>query len=116
MAMGSTGTVNMSAQMFNDIKAAVEEYRTTANNLKTDLEGVINGLVGTDFVGSAANGFKTFYTNNIEPANGEGLTNLLKAIDDIADAALKAIPGANGLDDQLADASNNAGSDAAAGA
>lgn len=106
MAMGSTGTVNLSAKMFDDIKAAVDTYRTTTNALKSELEGVIDGLVGTDFVGSAANGFKAFYTNNIEPANGKGLTELLKAIDQIADAAKAAIPGPDGLDDQLAEGNN----------
>lgn len=106
MAMGSTGTVNLSAKMFDDIKEAVDTYRNTANSLKGELEGVINGLVGTDFVGSAANGFKAFYTNNIEPANGEGLTKLLEAIDQIADAAKAAIPGPEGLDEQLAEGNN----------
>lgn len=106
MAMGSTGTVNVSVKMFDDIKAAVEEYRSTAAALKTELEGEINGLVGKDFVGAAADGFKAFYTNNIEPANGEGLTKLLEAIDQIADAAKAAIPGAEGLDDQLAEGNN----------
>lgn len=116
MAMGSTGTVNMSAQMFKDITTAVEEYEKTAATLKKNLESEINGLVGKDFVGAAADGFKAFYESNIEPANGDGLTKLMTAIKEIADAALKAIPGEDGLDDQLADASNNAGSDAAASA
>lgn len=106
MSMGSTGTVNVSAKMFDDIKSAVAEYRSTTAALKTELEGEINGLVGKDFIGSAANGFKAFYTNNIEPANGDGLTKLLDAIDQIADAAKSALPGAQGLDDQLGDANN----------
>ena len=46
MAMGSTGTVNMSVQMFKDIVTAVEAYEGKAAGLKTELEGVINGLVG----------------------------------------------------------------------
>lgn len=106
MAMGSTGTVNLSAKMFDDIKEAVSNYRTTTTALKSELEGVIDGLVGTDFVGAAADGFKAFYTGSIDPVNGEGLTQLLNAIDQIADAAKSAIPGANGLDDQLAEGNN----------
>ena len=103
MVMGSTGAVNVSAKMFDDIKAAVADYRSTAASLKERVEGEINGLVGKDFVGSAADGFKIFYTKNIEPANGDGLTKLLDAIDQIADAAKGALPGAEGLDEQLAE-------------
>ena len=114
MAMGSTGTVNMSVQMFKDIVTAVEEYEGKAKAYKEELEGIISGLVGKDFTGSAATGFQNFYTSKIEPANGQGLTDLMTAIKDIADAAMNAIPGETGLDEQLAEASNNAGSEAVA--
>ena len=103
MAMGSTGTVNISAKMMTDIKDAVSDYRGKANSLKEQLDGEVNGLVGSNFVGEAANGFKDFYTKNIVPANGEGLDKLLQAIDDIAQGTLDAIPGGSGLDDQLAE-------------
>lgn len=106
MSMGSTGTVNISAKMMEDIKAAVSTYRATAKTLQDNLDGEVNGLVGVNFVGAAADGFKSFYNKNIVPANGEGLEKLLKAIDDIADATLKAIPGAGGLDDQLSEGNN----------
>lgn len=106
MSMGSTGTVNISAKMLDDIKQAVADYRTTANGLKDRLNDEVNGLVGVNFVGAAANGFKAFYTNNIVPANGDGLDKLLAAIDQIADAAKNALPGTNGLDDQLAEGNN----------
>lgn len=100
----SASTINFTVKMFDDIKAAVAEYRYTTNCLKDELEAEINNLVGESFVGAAATNFKAFYHNNIEPANGEGLTNLLDAIDQIADAAKAAIPGADGLDNQLAEA------------
>lgn len=103
MAMGSTGTVNITHKMMADIKQAVENYRGKANALAAELDGEVNGLIPLYFSGAAAEGFKTFYTNNIVPANGEGLTNLLNVIDEIAQSILDAIPGANGLDDQLAD-------------
>lgn len=103
MAMGSTGTVNISVKMLTDIKEAVSDYREKTNTLKEQLDSEVNGLIGNSFVGEAANGFRDFYNNNIVPANGEGLTKLLKAIDDIAQGALDAIPGGNGLDDQLAE-------------
>lgn len=103
MAMGSTGTVNMTQKMMTDIKDAVSDYRAKANALAEELEGEVNGLIPGNFSGAAADGFKQFYTKNIVPANGEGLTKLLDAIDDMAQGALDAIPGGNGLDDQLAD-------------
>lgn len=103
MVMGSTGTVNITSKMLDDIKQAVADYRTTASGLKQRLDDEVNGLVGVNFVGAAADGFKTFYTKNIVPANGEGLDKLLTAIDQIADAAKSALPGSNGLDDQLGD-------------
>jgi uncharacterized protein YukE len=103
MAMGSTSTVNISVKMLTDVKDAVSDYRGKANSLKEQLESEVNGLVGSNFVGEAANGFKDFYNKNIVPANGEGLDKLLTAIDDIAQGALDAIPGGSGLDDQLAE-------------
>lgn len=106
MSMGSTGTVNISVKMLDDIKQAVEDYRTTAKGLQDRLDGEVNGLVGVNFVGAAADGFKAFYVKNIQPANGEGLAKLLQAIDEIADAAKEALPGAQGLDDQLAEGNN----------
>jgi hypothetical protein len=96
-------TVNVTAKMFDDIKTAVSIYRTATADLSAELEELIYGLVGTDFVGAAATSFVEFYTTNIKPANGEGLTSLLNAIDHIADAAKEATLG---LDDQLADANS----------
>ena len=103
MAMGITGTVNITQKMMTDIKDAVSEYRGKAKALEERLDSEITGLIPNSFSGAAADGFKYFYTKNIVPANGEGLENLLKAIDDIAQGTLDAIPGGNGLDDQLAD-------------
>lgn len=101
MAMGNTGTVNMTVQMFQDMIQAVDDYKATTDGLKETLDGLVNGLVGSDFVGAAADGWKSFYVANIQPANGEGLDKLMQAIKDIAEAAKNAIPGGDGLDDQL---------------
>lgn len=101
MSMGSTGTVNMTAKMISDIKAAVEEYRSKTNSLAESLDGEVNGLIPANFSGAAADGFKLFYTNNITPVIGENLTSLLDTIDEIAQGILDGIPGASGIDDQL---------------
>lgn len=102
MSMGSTGTVNITAKMMADVREAVADYRTKTASLKEQLEGEINNLVGTDFVGEAANGFKDFYNKNILPAIGEGLANLLTAIDNISQNIEDSIPGGQGVDEQLA--------------
>lgn len=110
MAMGSTGTINISAKMLTDIKQAVTDYKAKTDALKTQLDGEVTGLVGTGFVGEAANGFKDFYTNNIVPVvNEEGLGKLLDAIDQIADSTLQALPGAQGVDEQLASGNRSGG-------
>lgn len=101
MAMGSTGTVNITVKMMTDIKDAVDAYRTKADSLAAELQEEVTRLLSENFSGAAAEGFKSFYENNILPANKDGLTNLLKAIDDIAQSTLDAIPGGGGLDDQL---------------
>lgn len=103
MAMGSTGTVNITQKMMTDIMNAVSDYRGKAKALQERLDSEVKSLIPGNFSGAAAQGFEDFYTNNIATANGEGLDNLLKAIDDIAQSTLDAIPGGSGLDDQLAD-------------
>ena len=109
MQMGSTGTVNITQQMMNDVLSAVSEYREKSTALYNKLTETVNGLVPSGFSGAAADGFKAFYNNNIVPAVDEGLKQLLKAIDDMAKGVLEAIPGGNGLDDQLADGNKQTG-------
>lgn len=101
MAMGSTGTINITPEMMKNALNAVSEYQTTTNGLHDQLNEMMASLIPTNFQGSAADGFLYFYNNKIEPAIGEGLTNLLKTLSDIFESTLKAIPDTNGLDDQL---------------
>lgn len=103
MAMGSTGTVNITRGMMADITSAVNDYRQKTNTLAQKLDDEVKGLIPEYFNGDAARGFESFYNKNIVQANGAGLKNLLDAIDKIADSILKAIPGEGGLDEQLAD-------------
>ncbi len=104
MAMGSTGTVNITPEMMNNALSVIDEYRTNTNNLHTQLTDTVDTLLSSSFSGNAANGFKFFYTDKIEPAAGEGLTKLLDALRDIVQGTLDAIPkDTEGLDDQLAE-------------
>jgi len=111
MAMGSTGTVNVSAKMIEDIKNAVADYRGKANTLAGQLDSEVNGLIPSSFEGSAATGFKAFYEKTFTSEDGvnPGLENLLKAIDGeegIAQGILSAIPGGEGVDEKLAEGNN----------
>lgn len=101
MAMGSTGTVNVTPEMMRNALKVIEEYQTKTINLHTQLTDTVNSLIPGSFSGNAAEGYKAFYQNSIEPAVGEGLTQLLKALHDIVQGTLEAIPDTNGLDDKL---------------
>ncbi len=108
MAMGSTGTVNITAKMMQDIVQAVEEYQSKASALAGELDSAVTGLIPGSFEGAAAAGFKAFYDKTFTSEEGvnKGIENLLNTIKQIAEETLKAIPGSNGLDDQLADGNN----------
>ena len=101
MAMGSTGTVNITPEMMTNAMSIIDEYRAETGSLYTRLSDEVAGLIPANFSGSAAEGFQFFYTDKIEPAAGEGLTKLLDALYQICEGILKAIPAENGLDDQL---------------
>lgn len=104
MAMGSTGTVNITPEMMRAALEVINEYRANTNNLHTQLNDTVTGLIPGSFSGNAADGFKFFYTDKIEPAVGEGLTKLLDALQQMIEGILKAIPEDSvGLDDQLAE-------------
>lgn len=101
MAMGSTGTVNITPEMMRNALDVIEEYQKNTNDLHTKLTEAVETLTQNDFKGSAATGFVKFYNTKIESAIGEGLTNLLTALHDIVQGTLEAIPDTDGLDDQL---------------
>lgn len=108
MAMGSTETVNMTAKMLNDIMQAVEDYRAKANANAAELESTVTGLIPSGFEGAAADGFRAFYDKTFTSDEGlnKGIENLLNTIKQMAEEILKAIPGSNGVDDQLAEGNN----------
>ena len=106
MAMGNTGTVNITPEMMRNALDAIEEYRSTTTALHQGLETTVTGLIPSNFSGSAADGFSNFFTNKITPVTSDGLTSLLDALRDICQGTLDALPEANGVDEQLA-AENN---------
>jgi uncharacterized protein YukE len=93
--------VNITSQMMTNASNAIDEYRKKTEGYHTELTDTVNTLIPGSFSGAAAEGFQHFYTNSIEPAIGTDLTELLKSLENIVDETLKALPGGNGLDDQL---------------
>lgn len=60
MAMGSTGTVNITPEMLRNALNVIEEYQKETNNLHTRLTDTVNSLIPGSFSGNAAEGFKFF--------------------------------------------------------
>lgn len=104
MAMGSTSTVNITPEMMNNALNVISDYRTKTVDLHTQLSDTVTTLIPGNFSGNAADGFKIFYENKIEPAVGEGLTKLLDSLQKMCEGILEAIPKDSvGLDDLLAE-------------
>lgn len=64
----------ISQQIINSSTAEVEAYVGKANTLFAELEGAINALTSSGFIGEAADGYKTFFTSKILPALTTNLT------------------------------------------
>lgn len=101
MAMGNTGTVNITPEMMKNALSAIEDYRTATNSIYEKLNGTVTGLIPSNFSGSAAQGFSDFFTDKITPVATDGLKNMLDALQSICQGTLEAIPDANGVDEQL---------------
>jgi hypothetical protein len=86
--------------MTNALKA-IEDYRSRTGALHSELNSTVETLLSSSFSGAAADGFGYFYRESIDKAIGENLTGLLNALQEIVDETLKAIPGGDGVDDQL---------------
>jgi uncharacterized protein YukE len=104
--MGSTGTVNITPEMMDAAVAAITTYRETTSALHTSVGTEVTNLTASDFTGSAATGFVNFYTNNIEPATGKSLTEVLDTLEQICNSIKSAIPDVDGVDEQLGTANN----------
>ena len=74
-----------------DAIGAVETYVKTVISLNQELEKAINNLIGSGFVGDAAEGYKTFYATKVVPAlttnliddQGSLMSSLKKMLTDI---------------------------------
>ena len=107
MAMGSTGTIEVSPEMIKNALDAISEYRKAAMAENQNLSDTVSGIVGSSFVGSAATAFQSFYTGKIaESLFEEGLTPMLDGLEQMCNGILSGIPDASGVDEQLASGNN----------
>ena len=54
MAMGNTGTVNVTPEMINNAKDAIQEYKDTVKTLYSQLEDTMSALIPGNFSENAA--------------------------------------------------------------
>ena len=101
MSMGTTGTVNITPEMMHNALNAISDYETKVNSIKAKLDNTCSQLIPANFSGNAAEGFKAFNENKIQPLIGEGLAGMINALREMCEGILKAIPDTDGLDDQL---------------
>ena len=105
MAMGSTGTVNITPEMIKSALSAIEEYETTVKSLYSTLSSTMSELIPGNFSGSAAQGFKLANAND----ESTGVSQIIKLLKEIVNGISDAIPEENkGLDDQLAEQNTKA--------
>jgi len=108
--MGTTGTVNISKAMMDNAVKAIDDYQTAVTGLNGKLQSEIDGLIPSGFSGSAAQGFKAFYDNNIVPNVGVNLTKMLDSLKGICTSVKDQIPGEEqGVDEQLGQGNQNLG-------
>lgn len=107
MAMGSTGTVNVTPEMINNAKDAIQEYQDTVKTLYSQLEDTMSALIPGNFSGSAAEGFNDFYDKNIRAVAStddkeSGVMQIITLMNNIVDGISEAIPAEQGVDESLA--------------
>lgn len=67
-------------QNIADAMAAVNTYKSTADGLYQQLQGLINSLTQDNFNGDASNGYSVFFSTKVTPALTENLTTLADGI------------------------------------
>lgn len=108
MAMGNTGTVNITPEMIKSALSAIDEYEATVKSVYSKLESTMNELIPGNFSGNAAQGFRQFFDDNIANLadtniESAGVSQIIKLLREIVNGISDAIPKeTDGLDDQLA--------------
>ncbi len=101
----------LSSAIVDSAKGSVDTYIASIGTLNGQLEGIINTLTGSNFVGDASLGYKDFYTNKVLPAITENLTeqstSLTASIKSMLDNIQQQL--LNTVDPQLGDNNRNQG-------
>ena len=114
MTMGSTSKVIISDEM-QKAKTVCQDFRTQVQTFYEDLEGTVTDLLSSGFQGEAADGFKTFFDDNIKTffANGGTFDQYLGMFDKegegLFDSIEKTLIGGEGLDPSLGENNRTVG-------
>lgn len=89
----------------------VDTYITSVNSYYEELAAVVNTLIGTNFSGDAANGYKVFFDTQVKPALTDNLTapanSLMVSIKGILDSIDKQL--LDTIDPQMGENNSNPG-------
>jgi len=103
--MGRAGEINITQEMMTAAIKAIDAYRAAAEQEYANIENAVNSLgIGSEFKGSAASGYQTFYTDKVQPMlkkEDGSLAQLLDALKSICESTRDQIPGGEGVDDEL---------------
>ena len=104
-------TTNLTVEIIENAKRAVDQYVTTTTGLFNDLKSAVDKLRASGFIGAASDGFETFFSNTLTPALTTNLTDtsssLTKTVKDILTSIQEQLIG--NVDTQLGNANENAG-------
>lgn len=93
-----------------DAITALETYVSTCNGIYESFHGTMNTLTTSNWTGDASEGCKAFYNTTVTPALTDGISSIVKALNDILinieDTLIKP---SSGLDAQLGEANKNPG-------
>lgn len=81
----------LSNQIAEDAKGAVAAYLSTASSLYLELEGVVNNLTASDFIGEGAEGYKACLNSKIKPALTENVEQLANYLNQLIDSVREAL-------------------------
>lgn len=73
-------------QNIAEATAAVNAYKSTADGLYRELQGLINSLTTDNFNGDASNGYRVFFDTKVTPALTENLNTLADGINSMLES------------------------------
>ena len=93
--------INVEAQMLTNAQEAITEYQNAIHGVNESLSGAVSGLVGSGYVGSAANAFSSFYTKSISELLTTTLDEMLKQLTDLCESIKNGFTTGEGVDEKV---------------